>query len=204
MPVRPGRKRQGYVIGKRIHDTQVQTDERHSGTAATRSKPDNPAILGEVFDRHAAALLAVALHILGRPIEAEEILVAVFQALHQAPDAGIDRHGTLETWLMATTRRMALQRWQGLLAAPQRDDGTVTLGATMQHPGSERQQVIAAALHSLPPERRQILEMAYFQGLTPVEIATVLRRPVRAVAESLENALAHLQTLSRHFWGNDR
>ncbi|MBC7544788.1 MAG: sigma-70 family RNA polymerase sigma factor [Candidatus Sericytochromatia bacterium] len=181
----------------RLQDVQEQG-------AVTRSHPGARGALTGLFDQHAPVLFAVALQILGRSVEAEETVIAVFQGLMSAPETSGDRQGVWDTWLMATTRRLALKRLQQLLTTEAPSAWTDPPMAGPAAPASERQQVIAAAMRSLPADRRQIIEMAYFQGLTPVEIATVLRRPVGFVTESLALALDHLQTLATHLWGTDR
>ncbi len=54
------------------------------------------------------------------------------------------------------------------------------------------QSAVLQALASLPPEQRQIIELAYFAGLTHQEIATFLGIPLGTVKSRLRLALERL------------
>jgi len=57
------------------------------------------------------------------------------------------------------------------------------------------QSAVLQALASLPPEQRQIIELAYFAGLTHQEIATSLGIPLGTVKSRLRLALERLGRL---------
>lgn len=64
----------------------------------------------------------------------------------------------------------------------------------------ERRTLVAAALQRLPPEQRQVLELAYFGGLSQTEIADRTGQPLgtvktrtRLAAQKLRDSLADLR-----------
>ena len=178
-----------------------ETDER---ALVERVRGGDREALTRLFDGHAGILHALAYRILGNAVEAEEIVIAVFQRLWGQPDASPDAAGSVTGSLIAATRRRSLRRLQEILEAGEPSDGSsiATVADALPGHATERQQVIAAALRNLSAEHRQIIDMAYFQGLTPVEIATVLRRSLPFVTASLAAAMAHLETLAAHLWGD--
>ncbi|MGZ5429337.1 MAG: sigma-70 family RNA polymerase sigma factor, partial [Thermoanaerobaculia bacterium] len=61
---------------------------------------------------------------------------------------------------------------------------------------AQRASTVRAALAGLPAEQREVIELAYFQGLTHTEIAEKLAQPLGTAKSRIRLALARLrQTL---------
>ena len=61
---------------------------------------------------------------------------------------------------------------------------------------AERASTVRAALAGLPAEQREVIELAYFQGLTHTEIAEKLAQPLGTAKSRIRLALQRLrQTL---------
>jgi RNA polymerase sigma-70 factor (ECF subfamily) len=63
-----------------------------------------------------------------------------------------------------------------------------------------RRKEVRSALETLPPEQRQVLEMAYFGGYTQVRIAEELQIPVGTVKT---RTLAAMRKLRRALYRED-
>lgn len=137
------------------------------------------AALGQLYDRYARVMYSLAFKILGAAEEAEEVVLDVFaQVWREAHRYDVSR-GRVDGWLFLITRSRALDR----LRQRQRQSKVIEAAAaqipTVQ--GSplpeedlliaERRERVAQAMAQLPPEQRQVLELAYFQGLSQSEIA---------------------------------
>lgn len=59
----------------------------------------------------------------------------------------------------------------------------------------EQQKVISEALGQLAPDQREILELAYFGGLSHTQIAEKLSQPVSAIHGHARTGLRHLNAL---------
>ena len=59
----------------------------------------------------------------------------------------------------------------------------------------DRRRAVQAALARLPAEQRQALELAYYGGLTQVELAERLGVPLGTVKSRMFTALARLRDL---------
>jgi DNA-directed RNA polymerase specialized sigma24 family protein len=157
-----------------------------------------PSVL-DLADEHGPVMLAVARHILGDPVEAEEALIEACVALAagEAPFAvrAADL-GKLCVW----QRQIALRRLQ------QRLQQSPAAGPAMEPVRADlataalRHQVVTAALANLPADQQQILHYAYGQGLAPTTIGTVMRQPVAAVHGALGEALDRLALVVSHLW----
>jgi DNA-directed RNA polymerase specialized sigma24 family protein len=155
----------------------------------------------DLFDRHGSVMLAVARHILGDPVEAEEALIeaCVAMATGEAaiPAGGDSQLGRLCAW----QRQVALQRLRRRLATP-----PLPAGQRVGGPDADgdmaglRHQVVTAALANLPADQQQILQFAYGQGMDPATIGTVLRQPLTAVHKALGEALDRIALVVSHLW----
>ena len=145
----------------------------------TRIAAGDEAALAELYDRFASLLLALSRRILGDGFEAEEILQEVFlQVWNQAGRYDRSR-SSVSTWLVLITRSRSIDR----LRSRQVKDRTLTQ-FQQQKPEThtsptgpksvlytERRRRLREELAHLPAEQRQVLEMAFFSGMTQSEIA---------------------------------
>jgi RNA polymerase sigma-70 factor (ECF subfamily) len=136
------------------------------------------AALGELYDRWSDAVYAAAFAIVGVAEDAEEVVEDTFwQAWKQASRFETAR-GAVRSWLLTIARSRAMdkrksvsrRREEQLESAPAdllvndaRTDDRVVEG--------ERTTMVANALSDLPRVQREVLEMAYFGGLSQSEIA---------------------------------
>lgn len=138
-----------------------------------------PEALAELYDRYAPTLLALARRILGGSADAEEVLQEVFlHAWNQAARYDSSR-SSLSTWLVLLTRSRAIDRLRNRKVVDR-----VHEAAHQESPAGhaspegmesvlfrERRQRVKDELERLPPEQREVLEMAFYQGLSQTEIA---------------------------------
>lgn len=141
----------------------------------------------------------------GQPALAEELLEEVFwQVWRQAPRHDPAR-GTVRGWVMVIARSRALDalRRQRCEPASQRL-AQADSGASPGEPDetadplrllATRQQVQAlrVALRTLAPARRELVWLAYFDGLTQTQIAEHTGLPVGTVKSHLRRSLATLR-----------
>jgi RNA polymerase sigma-70 factor, ECF subfamily len=148
-----------------------------------------PDALAELYDRHAPLLLAVSRRILGSAPEAEEALQETFlQAWGQAGRYDPAR-SSVSTWLVLLCRSRALDRLRQRLSRdrtaaaaelePQAPDASGRLDEHVLF--RERRERVRTALDGLPSEQRQVLEMAFYEGLSQSEIAERTATPLGTV-----------------------
>ena len=135
--------------------------------------------LGQLYDRFSGMLLGLAHRVLGDASDAEEILQEAFlQVWNQAGRYDPGR-SSVSTWLVLITRSRAIDRLRSrqvkdrtLLAVQQEKRGAHTspegAGDVLRQ---ERGRRLRREMALLPPEQREILEMAFFGGMTQSEIA---------------------------------
>lgn len=161
------------------------------------------AALSELYDRYARVLYAVAFRSLNSAEESEEVVLDVFaQVWRTAARYDIDK-GRVDNWLFMMTRSRVLDRLRSLQRVTK-----VTLvsenAAEIQTttPGvdplesvliSERRDRVLAALSQLPAEQRQVIELAYYKGLTQSEIAAQTNLSLGTVKTRVRLGLSKLR-----------
>ena len=109
--------------------------------------------------------------------------------------------GTPEAWIITRARTRAIDRVRAVrrrgetFVAPV-DEATV--GAPTPPGGdaavrAEERQLVASALAQLSQAQREIIELAYYSGLTQREIAERLAQPLGTVKTRIRLALARLR-----------
>jgi RNA polymerase sigma-70 factor (ECF subfamily) len=145
--------------------------------------------LGALHDRHAGMLQALVRRIVDDRSDAEDIVQEVFlQVWHQA--ARYDpRRSAASTWLVLIARSRAIDRLRTRRVVArtaeqfQHENGdpyaSPDEGSGVQ--GAKLRERVRAVLATLPPEQRQVLELAFFSDLSQTEIAERTSTPLGTV-----------------------
>jgi RNA polymerase sigma-70 factor, ECF subfamily len=161
------------------------------------------AALAALYDATSAFVYSLSLRIIGDPAVAEEVTLDVYmQAYSHAP--GYDpRRGTPSAWLMTLARSRAIDRLRLEAPRARRQDpleAAIPLAAPGDGPeesssAAERGRLTRKALAALAPEQRQVIEIAYFSGLSHAEIAARLGEPLGTVKTRIRTGLVRLRDL---------
>src|SRR5262245_32056420 len=137
--------------------------------------------LAALYDRHSPHCLALATRILGDRSEGEDVLQEVFVRVWEEPERYSPARGTVGAWLTSTVRSRAIDR---LRRRGARERATERAGEEAPRfamaPGRPS-STVAMAVQLLPVDQRQVIELAYFEGLTQTEIAERLALPLGTV-----------------------
>jgi RNA polymerase sigma-70 factor (ECF subfamily) len=178
----------------------MNTDDNELVTRV--AKGDERAFLA-LYDRHSGHVYALALRMLHDPMLAEEVTQDSFLKLWSRARSFVATRGTLIVWLLTITRHTALDRLRLENRRPALSNGQdpEELWQTIpdQEPFSDesRWRSLYFAIQSLSLEHRQVLELAYYQGMSQSEIAEELGWPLGTVKTRLRAAMEQL----RREWG---
>ena len=191
------------------------TDSTSSRTGPSGSLPDavllrlvaerRPEALSALYDRHAATLLALARRILGDTGEAGDVVQEVFlHAWNNASRYDASR-SSVSTWLVLIARSRAIDRLRhrGVVERTHEAAHQDQPAGHASPEGAEavflreRRERVRRELDNLPPEQRQVLEMAFYEGLTQTEIAARADLPLGTVKTRTLLAMKKLRNALR-------
>ena len=164
-----------------------------------------PEAVAELYDRHAPRLLALARRILGNAADAEEVVQEALVQVWAQAGRYDPRRASVTTWLVLLTRSRAIDllrsrrvREQAVTASAQELPST---HASPEGPRAvwtlERQARVREALAELPAEQREVLELAFYGGLSQSEIAERTGIPLGTVKTRTLLAMRKLRAALR-------
>jgi RNA polymerase sigma-70 factor (ECF subfamily) len=113
--------------------------------------------------------------------------------------------GSMTTWVFAIARNLRIDRLRREVPWQQLPEGRLAEASSEPMPDEamaekERQQRVQAALAELPPEQKDVVSLAYLEGLSHSEIAERLGLPLgtvksrmRIAYQKIRQALASLE-----------
>lgn len=149
------------------------------------------AALTSLYDRYGSTLFALARHIVGRSDIASELLQDVFLDLWSRPPGYEPQLGTVRAWLILRTRRYALRARPNAPVAG--GDQAQRAAAQQQSPLDRERRAVRRALQGLSGDQRDVLDLAYFSGLSQGEMARKLAVPVHTIKLRFAAARARLK-----------
>jgi RNA polymerase sigma-70 factor (ECF subfamily) len=143
----------------------------------------NSAALETLYDRYASTVLGLSLKVIGDQALAEDVLQETFWRVWQSAATYQPQRGSFAGWLFRIARNLAIDAYRRRSVRPQAtpsmDESEPVLDQVPDPNVDVAEQVLAniqnrevrVALLSLPRVQRQVIEMAYFYGMTRQEIA---------------------------------
>jgi len=158
--------------------------------------------VGELYDRHSRLLYGLILKIIKDRGEAEEMLQEVFVQVWTRADTYNVELGAPVAWLVRIARNRAIDRLRANNVRTRTIEAT-PLPPPVESPEaraamSEQERAVARALEALPPDQRQLIECAYFAGLTQSELAARFGLPLGTVKTRVRTGMMALRRDLQH------
>jgi len=145
----------------------------------------------ELFRRYAGPAYGLALRVTVQEALAQEVVQDAFLALWRAPEAYDPSRGPFRTFFLSLVHHRAVDTVRREERLRRRTDRASNLEPVRGEDVAEdvvegayldvRRKEVRDALDVLPPEQRQVIELAYFGGLTQTAIAERMGIPVGTV-----------------------
>ena len=157
--------------------------------------------LAELYDRHAGLVLTVALRVVGDRELAEEVLQDTFLRCWAGATTYQPGRGKVLGWLMGIARNRSID----VLRSRQHKSRMREQNALLESEDSElfseadetesiaMREVVTTAMSTLPLAQRQVVELAYYGGMSQTEIARATGEPLGTVKSRTRIAMDHLR-----------
>lgn len=155
--------------------------------------------------RYVNLVFSLTLRILGDLMAAEEVTQDVFIKLWQHPRAYDPAKGRFSSWLLTMARHAAIDRLRKdgrqpwLVSTSDGKDQHTSRGQMipMANLGPHEHEDLRLAVGQLPSDRRQLIELAYFQGMSQQDIAVYLDLPLGTVKTRMRLGMQQLRAICR-------
>lgn len=160
------------------------------------------AALGQLYDLYGRQAYALARRVTRDDGLAEDVVQEAFLDVWRRAGVYDEERGRVSSWLLTFVHRRAVDAVRRAAVRPRPlpadasdlpepvapDDIEAHVAAR------DRAAVVRAALAALPTSQRELLGLAYFDGLSQSEIAAHLGEPLGTVKSRTHTALARLRT----------
>jgi RNA polymerase sigma-70 factor (ECF subfamily) len=157
--------------------------------------------LAEVYRRHGGAVYGLARRVLNSSTEAEDVTQEVFLRLWNQPDRFDATRGSLRSFLLAQSHARAVDAIRSLNARRAREmkDAVKTARGAydMEHEAWDLSLAdqVARALEELPEQERRVIQLAYFEGHTYVQVAKILDQPEGTVKSRIRSGMRRMRNV---------
>jgi RNA polymerase sigma-70 factor (ECF subfamily) len=163
--------------------------------------------LEALYARYSRPIFSLALKILGDREIVEEVVQEVFLRLWTRAHGYDPQRGKLLSWLLTITHHRAVDELRRRRSQPELDGLQDQASAQPDSDPStslawvEDRQAVLHALAQLPPAQRRPIELAYYGGLTQVEIALALKEPLGTIKTRMRLGMQKLRLLLAGYGG---
>lgn len=177
----------------------VRTAEDDTQLVARLQRRD-PRALAELYDRYGRIVYALILRVVRDTGIAEDLVQETFLRVWNRVHGFDAQKGSIGPWLLAVARNRAIDY---LRSAGGRERNAVEFEDT-ERPAlycdmekdiltSDKARVVKSAIEKLSPNQRQVIELAYFEGLSQSEMAERMGQPLGTVKTWVRTALKNLR-----------
>ena len=165
-----------------------------------RMQRRDPNALAELYDRYGRVTFSLIIRIVRDAGTAEDLVQETFLRVWNRVHGFDAQKGSIGPWLLAVARNRAIDY---LRSAGGRERNAVEFEET-DHPAlycdmerelltSDKVRRVKTAVEKLSPNHRQVIELAYFEGLSQTEMAERMGQPLGTVKTWVRAALKTLR-----------
>lgn len=176
------------------------TDQNLDAAILRQITDRDPRGVELLYDRYGGVAFALAYRLLGERGSAEDVVQEAFLNVWRQGATYDTRRGTVRTWLLTIVHHRAIDQIRS--ARSKRGSDTV-IDAALPLPAKEdtwtevvqglEHERVQQAMATLPPEQRQVVDLAYYGGFTHSEIAQRVGIPLGTVKGRMRLALDKLR-----------
>ena len=160
----------------------------------------DPQALGELYDRYGRVVFSLIVRIVRDGATAEDLVQETFLRVWNRVQGFDAERGAIAPWLLAVARNRAIDYLRSVAGRERNalefdETDHPALYVDMEHDilTSDKARVIKGAIEKLNANQRQVIELAYFEGLSQTEMAERMGQPLGTVKTWVRTALKNLR-----------
>lgn len=166
-------------------------------------KQKNEVAFNYLYNHYAGALYGVVLRIVSSKEYTEEVIQDVFVKIWNSIDQYNASKGRFYTWIINIARNTAIDYLKSKGFQHELKNQTVTdfVYSIKEQSLSKNTDYIGFSnvLERLEPDKQELIQLAYYQGYTQMEISEKLQMPLGTVKTKMRNALIKLKDLLKEY-----
>jgi RNA polymerase sigma-70 factor (ECF subfamily) len=155
--------------------------------------------LEEIYRAHGGSVKSIARRVLSDDTLAEDVVQDVFVSFWKAPEKFDADRGSLRTYVLTIAHRRAVDVVRSEVARTQREEKQPPPAETIDLESEiwqrSQSEIVREAVANLGEEERKAISLAYFGGLTYVEVAKALDEPEGTVKSRIRSGMKKLSTV---------
>jgi RNA polymerase sigma-70 factor (ECF subfamily) len=166
-----------------------------------RLKAHEPKAMNDLYDRYGRVAYSVIYRIVRNSSTAEDLVQETFLRIWNRMQSFDAERGALGAWVLTVARNRAIDYLRSM-------DGRMEASAIeldhLERPGLfakldatalaiDRVRRLKSAFEKLTPAQRQVIELAYYEGMSQTEMAERLKQPLGTVKTWTRSALKVLR-----------
>lgn len=176
-------------MGSAQDSREIRARDQDWAALIRRVADGDQSALTELYDSTSRLVFGLVLRVVGDRATAEEVVLDVYtQVWRQAGSYDTNRGAPL-AWIMTIARTRGIDRLRSGKHEFQNKEPLESIGEARSATASpeentvisERRVLVRSALDSLSAEQREVIELAYYSGLSHSEIALKLNQPLGTV-----------------------
>src|SRR5262245_5188512 len=193
------------TLGSPQDSREQRTRDQDWVALIKRVAAGDQSAIAALYDATSRLVFGLILRVVSDRSTAEEVLLDVYTQVWRQAASYDETRGAPLAWLMTIARTRGIDRLRSGKFDSQKKEPLETIGevaATTASPedataASERRQLVRAALDSLSAEQREVIELAYYSGLSHSEIALKLGQPLGTVKTRTRLGMIKLRDMLR-------
>jgi len=173
-------------------------------TTIRRIAEGDQGALGELYDATSPIVLGLITRIVGDPTAAEEIALDVYTQVWRVASTYVPEKGSPMTWLLMLGRSRAIDHLRSRATRAKKRERPLEAAFGCSHPdpnpetaavAENRRRIVREALSALGAEQLEALRLAFFDGLSHLEIAEETGIPLGTIKSRIRTAMLRMREL---------
>jgi RNA polymerase sigma-70 factor (ECF subfamily) len=165
-----------------------------------RLQRHDPQALAALYDRYGRLAYSLILRVVRDTGVAEDLVQETFMRVWNRAQGLDAQKGSIGPWLLAVARNRAIDylrsaggRERNAMEFEEADHPALYIDMERDILSSDKARIVKTAVEKLAPHQREVIELAYFEGLSQTEMAERMGQPLGTVKTWVRAALKNLR-----------